>query len=387
MVSHYSPFTRLSGTQIFAKNLALELDKLGHDITMVYGVDRVLDRSFDIIRSIDRREISLVNIPYLRNVEFSSKCLGFCKNFLKKTHVDTLVSLGVSGIEYTFGLLRSLRPRPSFMYYAVDCRASEYQRKEITLKSRSLFRRIKFSLRRILYTRSDRLSCHYSDLVLASSGDTATALRTYYDIPPEKIRILYFGLPDNFAKGFEVSDPKTPTFLHIASEPERKGTIFFLKALKTLREKYDLKAKALVAGSRDPFYVNVGKNLDFDVTFVGLVPPSELKPLYATSTCLVSPSVSEGFCLPIVEAATFGKPAIVSEAGSLPELVKDGIDGYVVPVGDVDSLAERMYELATDSELRKRMSVKAKEKSKKFTISDTAKKFVNIVRGFKVSYD
>ena len=74
----------------------------------------------------------------------------------------------------------------------------------------------------------------------------------------------------------------------------------------------------------------------------------ETREIYASCTALIVPSVSEGFCLPVIEAAMFSKPAIVSNAGSLPELVDEGVDGYVVPVANVSLLADRIYILAND---------------------------------------
>jgi len=104
--------------------------------------------------------------------------------------------------------------------------------------------------------------------------------------------------------------------------------------------------------------------------------------LLASCTALVCSSYSEGFCLPIVEAAMFGKPAIVTDTGSLPELVTDSQNGFVVPVGDASLLATRMYKVLTDQEMRKRMSAKAIERAKLFTINHATSEFVNILRNF-----
>ena len=63
------------------------------------------------------------------------------------------------------------------------------------------------------------------------------------------------------------------------------------------------------------------------------------------------------------EAFSCGLPAIVSEAcGSAGDLVRDGETGYVVPVGAVDVLAERLRTLAADAELRGEMAQRARAK-------------------------
>jgi glycosyltransferase involved in cell wall biosynthesis len=61
-------------------------------------------------------------------------------------------------------------------------------------------------------------------------------------------------------------------------------------------------------------------------------------------------------------------------------LVDDGMDGYVVPVADVSSLADRLYTLATNQEIVNRMSLKAKAKAQRFVID-------NIARGILRSID
>jgi mannosyltransferase len=81
----------------------------------------------------------------------------------------------------------------------------------------------------------------------------------------------------------------------------------------------------------------------------------------------------------VVEAAMLGKPAIVSNTGSLPELVVDGENGFIVPLANVAALAERMYQIAVNEQLRKRMSEKAKQLSQRFKISNAAKTLIKLL--------
>lgn len=83
------------------------------------------------------------------------------------------------------------------------------------------------------------------------------------------------------------------------------------------------------------------------------------------------------FCLPVVEAAAFGKPSIVTNAGSLPELVNNGETGFIVNIGDASMLASKMYLVAVDDNLRRKMGVNAKERAQKFKISNVAKQTLN----------
>jgi len=72
----------------------------------------------------------------------------------------------------------------------------------------------------------------------------------------------------------------------------------------------------------------------------GRVDPSELSRVYASFDVLVVPSLlPEAFGLVVLEAFSAGRPAVVFPSGALPELVRDGVDGVVVPRRDAASLA------------------------------------------------
>jgi glycosyltransferase involved in cell wall biosynthesis len=70
---------------------------------------------------------------------------------------------------------------------------------------------------------------------------------------------------------------------------------------------------------------------------------------------LVRPSLSEGLPLTVLEAMSCGLPVVASAVGGTPEIVRDGVTGFLVPPGDSDVLAERINDLLGDPSLRKRM--------------------------------
>jgi len=67
------------------------------------------------------------------------------------------------------------------------------------------------------------------------------------------------------------------------------------------------------------------------------------------------PSLNEGMGRVLVEAMVLGKPIVASDIGGIPDLVLDGENGYLVPVGDVETLAARIRELLDDSVKREEM--------------------------------
>jgi glycosyltransferase involved in cell wall biosynthesis len=374
------PFTSKHGTEIYAGNLAVELAKQGHEVHIVCARKTGGNAPDQVTENLIVHPIHPINIPYIRAFDFCRECANKCSGLISEFQIDTVIAVGVAILpNYIFSRIKKLKRRPLLSYYAIDYMSAEYQRSKPTLRHRSVFKRLNVWIWYKVLIRSDRSSCNTADLVLASCEDTANGLIKDYHIPIEKVEVVYFGIPDDYGENLDIRESEIPTFFHVSTNPERKGTLYVIEALKVLQSKYNLRARGIIVGSKEPFHIRLAERLGVDVSFIGRIPNSEMKKYYAECTVLVSPSLSEGFCLPVIEAAMFNKSAIVTNAGSLPELVVDGENGFIVPVSNVAMLAERMLQIATNEQLRKRMSEKAKLFSQKFKISNTVKALIEIL--------
>jgi glycosyltransferase involved in cell wall biosynthesis len=74
----------------------------------------------------------------------------------------------------------------------------------------------------------------------------------------------------------------------------------------------------------------------------------------------ILPSANEGTPVTAIEALAAGKPVVATRVGGIPDVVRDGEDGFLVVPGDVDALADRLAQLATDEKLRARMGEAAR---------------------------
>jgi glycosyltransferase involved in cell wall biosynthesis len=379
LVCRGHPFATQAGTEIFVGNLASELAKQSHEVHIIYGVEKICKENPHVaIKNLTTHPFHLISTSYIRALDFRRKSANLSVTLINKLDIDAVIAFGAGTFpSYIFNRIKKLRRRPLLVYYAMDSMKMEYERSKMSSESKNFIMRLKMWVWYSNLIRSDRNSCISSDMVLASSNDTISHLIADYSVPRNKVKLLYGGIPDDFTNGIETVDPDTPTFLHIAGGV-RKGTNYFLEAMKLLGEKYGLRAKAVIARAT-PTQINQVKRLGIDAEVYGYLSILELKRLYASCTAFVSPSLSEGFCLPVVEAAMFGKPAIVSSTGSLPELVVDGENGFVVPVADVAPLAEAMYRIAVNEQLRKRMGEKAKQLSQRFKISNTVKTLIELL--------
>ncbi len=98
-----------------------------------------------------------------------------------------------------------------------------------------------------------------------------------------------------------------------------------------------------------------------DARFLGKQDPVE--EILSIADVFLIPSGSETFGLAALEAMACGVPVVASDIGGLPELVRDGTDGFLCPLGDLDAFANRTRALLTDDDLHAQMAEAARERA------------------------
>ena len=105
-----------------------------------------------------------------------------------------------------------------------------------------------------------------------------------------------------------------------------------------------------------------------NVTFLGYVDRDELPALYADADVAVAPSRSDPWGMVLNEAALAGLPLVSTTAvGGAHDLVEEGVNGFLVPPGDVDALRASILRLAEDEDLRRRAGARSLEIAARFT--------------------
>ena len=98
-----------------------------------------------------------------------------------------------------------------------------------------------------------------------------------------------------------------------------------------------------------------------NIEFVGYATGERLEGLLRGAGCVVVPSISyENLPLSILESFARGKPVVASDAGGSPELVENGVTGYVFRRGDPDSLSDALEKTMSDESHRAEMGVRAR---------------------------
>jgi len=97
-----------------------------------------------------------------------------------------------------------------------------------------------------------------------------------------------------------------------------------------------------------------------DTLFLGY--QEDVAPFYAAFDALVLPSGNEGTPVSAIEALAAGRPVVATRVGGVPDVVRDGEDGFLVEAGATDDLADRLERLARDPKLRERMGAAGRER-------------------------
>lgn len=180
-------------------------------------------------------------------------------------------------------------------------------------------------------------------------------------VEPARIAALPFGVdPERFRPGPERTE-KTFRVLFVGQLSQRKGIKYLLEAFRNLRlPSAELVLVGNVAGS--------GKGLlRYRDIFQHIpnVPRAEVHHWFERADVFVYPSLHEGSALAIYEALACGLPIITTpNSGSM---VQDGIQGYIVPIRDVERLKEKILLLYENRELRQEMSRRARLRAEEFT--------------------
>jgi glycosyltransferase involved in cell wall biosynthesis len=154
----------------------------------------------------------------------------------------------------------------------------------------------------------------------------------------------------------------------------RKGIHLLLEACRAASQSATV--KVLAAGVLDISQSKLGEFADV-LDWRGVIPRSELDAFFDEIDVLALPSISEGFGIVQLEAISRGVPVICSERAG--EVIRNGIEGLIVPAGDVRALTEALLSLASNPARVQQMGAAASVRANDFSSSIVAQKWAAVV--------
>lgn len=227
---------------------------------------------------------------------------------------------------------------------------------------------------RMIDTRKFRHAAETADRVIAVSKQTKADLLSFFQIPSEKIEVVYQGCHQAF--GQKVSrnveqhlrkkyNLPQDFILSVGTIEARKNIGIVIKAL----QKASIDIPLVVVGKPTPYLDTLKMGLasnaqKIKVLFLHEVPMSDLPGLYQMAQLFIYPSIFEGFGIPILEALHSDTPVITSQGGCFPESGGDAAR-YIDPY-EADSVAEGIQEVLTNTTLQEAMIAKGQQHRQKF---------------------
>ncbi len=226
-----------------------------------------------------------------------------------------------------------------------------------------------------LQSHSRNLALRAQSLITISHASQKDIINLY-KVPPGKIQVAYPGVAASFCPDGTKFVHAKPFFLYVGAFKKTKNIPFLLRAfaqfVEATHELFDL----VLVGSdfwMDPEIVQTikEKNLKDRVIIKGYVSYDDLASFYRGATAFISPSLFEGFGLPVVEAMACGLPIIATKIPAVEEIVGDAAL-LVMPTKEKE-LVDGLLALSQDKKLRADLSKKALMQVQKFSWRTFAK--------------
>jgi glycosyltransferase involved in cell wall biosynthesis len=185
------------------------------------------------------------------------------------------------------------------------------------------------------------------------SGNVARSLVRDYGADPERIAVVGAG-----ANVFPEVAPRRDdgrTVVFVGKDFSRKGGFVLLDAFARVRRAFP-KARLLVAGAEAPD----ARRIPSGVFFLGRVPFDELPALLSQSTVFALPTLREPFGIAFLDAMACGLPCVGTRIEAIPEIVREGETGLLVPPGDPIPLALALERLLGDPVLARAMGARGR---------------------------
>lgn len=230
----------------------------------------------------------------------------------------------------------------------------------------------------ILYDKKVKAEYTQADFLIVPSS---YAKRTFVEVgfDAAKIFVIPYGVDlqqfysvsseDDFHRDIRPIQNANNIFriIYVGSIIPRKGLPYLVKAFTALAKP---DSELLIVGGVDTqMHRWLAKVIESNpqIRAIGNVPKTELFHHYQTSSVFVLPSLADSWGLVTFEAMACGLPVIVTENVGSKEAVREGIDGFIVPIRDAKAITEKLQLLYQNPGLRQRMGRAALQRVKEFS--------------------
>ena len=192
-----------------------------------------------------------------------------------------------------------------------------------------------------------RIFLRQASLILTNSEFTRQEVLSL-GIDPSKVNVIHCGhegIREPASKERRIFEEERPRILFVGQCAEYKGVEFLLRAMAMLSHRGAALDMVGNTAAEPEYFIRLKSiyetlGLQDRVTFHGHMADREaLAGFYRRADLFVLPSLVEGFGIVLLDAMSFGLPIVATRAGAIPELVKENVNGLLVPAADPAALA------------------------------------------------
>ncbi|OGW75947.1 MAG: hypothetical protein A2Z72_08895 [Omnitrophica bacterium RBG_13_46_9] len=347
----------IGGVETHLVMLLPELVKMGHEVSLLTGSTEGA-KANDIYKGIKITRVPIMNLNWLnaRGLEgIEDEVREEFRDFLEKTRPDVV---HVHNMHYFS------RPHASIL-------EEEVKKKRglpLILTAHNSWDDMLFLdlTRKIRWDHIVAVSFYIKKELMGIGCDSNQITTIHHGIDTNKFK------PTNKKeyKGRLAFMKNKKVIFHPARMGLAKGCDISVKAMRLVIDKFP-NAILVLAGTRN--IVDWGTTQQKDIAYivdlinelgvkenvyVEMFTLDEMVDLYAIAEiCLYPSSVGEPFGLTMLESLASGKPMIVTDSGGMPEVIQDGINGYIVPIRDYEAVATKIMTLLNNQGLKERIGL------------------------------
>ncbi len=240
-------------------------------------------------------------------------------------------------------------------------------------------------LKSVYYTVGMPLSIRVADRIIAVSHDLKMHIMKEFGVPEEKVAVIHEGVDIGLAQksGDEAKAYDKPYILFIGTLFKYKNADKLLAAFARLKRNSAIPHRLVIVGRPVGNALSELEELARregvfgDVVLAGAVEHKDISGIYREADVFVFPSGVESFGLPVLEAMACDTPVVASNRMSVPEVAGDA--ALIVDPDDIDEMADAIYRVISDGELRERLVSRGHERVKSLTWERAAAETLRIL--------
>jgi glycosyltransferase involved in cell wall biosynthesis len=372
LLATYWVLPHLGGVWPFMYQLKTKLESLGHEVDLLSnGEDsqimignRMLSKGH-FLHFLDTKLTSsfypaLRDNQWVYHAELERYCFELASAYLGLEKYDVIHTQDVISAQSIHRVKPKKTPLVSHIHGSVASEVQRYLEKRNGTPGDSLVWEY--------YKAIEYNGATSPDVAITANHWVKNILKTEFNVPDEQVRVFQYGLnTDEFLKQMQEYTPverpvNKKVIISTGRIVEIKGLNYLISALALLKQHRDdwvywIVGEGDETGALQTQTVSLG--LQEHVQFLGR--RDDIPQLLNLSDIFVQPSIIDNQPLSLIEAQVAGKPAIVSNAGGLPEMVENGKTGLISEVGDVETLYHHLNLLLSNDQYRKDLGANARE--------------------------